>query len=112
MRALVIADSGPAAEAIRARLRHAPACRVLGYADGRKPCGPTLAAAQPDVVLVDEMTDETVVVARVREARAAVAAAKLVLLTTQMQAAWIGEAPAAGPPAAMPKDVPPMSLGP
>jgi DNA-binding NarL/FixJ family response regulator len=111
MRIAIIADNALAAEAIRARLRHAPACRVLGYADARKPCGPTLAAAQPDLVLVDEMTDETIVVARIREARAAVAGAKLVLLTTQMQATWIGEATAAGLDAAIAKDVHSMSLG-
>jgi DNA-binding NarL/FixJ family response regulator len=111
MRIAIIADTALAAEAIRARLRHAPACQVLGYVDGRRPCGPTLAAAQPDVVLVDDMAQSPAVTERVREAHAAVPTAKLVLLTSRMDPAWLAEATAAGLHSAIAKDVHSMSLG-
>jgi DNA-binding NarL/FixJ family response regulator len=111
MRIAIIADTALAAEAIRARLRHAPACHVLGYVDGRRPCGPTLAAAQPDVVLIDDMAQSPAVTERIREAHAAVATAKLVLLSARMDPAWLAEATAAGLHAAIAKDVHSMSLG-
>jgi DNA-binding NarL/FixJ family response regulator len=111
MRIAIIADTALAAEAIRARLRHAPACRVLGYVDGRRPCGPTLTAAQPDVVLVDDMAQSPAVTERIREAHTAVPTAKLVLLTARMDPAWLADATAAGLDAAIAKDVHSMSLG-
>ena len=58
MRALIVADHSLAAEAIRRELRHASACEVVGYVDGREPCGDAVALAAPDAVVIDEMTPE------------------------------------------------------
>jgi DNA-binding NarL/FixJ family response regulator len=111
MRIAIIAHNALAAEAIRARLRHASACRVLGYVDARKPCGPVLAGARPDLVLVDDTAQERSVLDRIREARSAVPDAKLVLLTPRLQPAWLAEASSVGIDAAIAKEVNSLTLG-
>ena len=69
MRALIIADHTLAAEAIRRELRHAAACEVIGYVDGRRPCADAVATANPDVVVIDEMTPQTPLITRIQEIR-------------------------------------------
>jgi len=104
MRVLIIAGNALAAEAIRRALRHAPACRVIGYVDGRHPCGTLVEEAKPDVVVVDGMTPGATALSRLRDARAAVPNAKLVLLTDRMEPRWLAAAAAAGADAAISKN--------
>jgi DNA-binding NarL/FixJ family response regulator len=111
MRALIIADNAQAAEAIRRGLRHAPSCRVLGFTNGALNCGATIAQARPDVVIVDELSDEKAVLARVREARESAPEAKIVLLSADMDAKRLGEASAAGIHAAIAKTAHLASVG-
>ena len=111
MRVLIIVDNALTAEAIRREMRHAPACRVIGYVNGRGPCAMAVAEAAPDVVLVDDMSAAESTLARIREVRAAIPAAKIVLLTIRMEAEWLAEASAAGIDAAIAKSVPPASVG-
>jgi DNA-binding NarL/FixJ family response regulator len=111
MRVLIIADSVVAAEAIRRGLRHAPSCHVLGFSNGAHSCGRSLAESRPDVVLIDEMTHPTAALARIREARALVPDAKLVLLSRDMDPARLAEASAAGIDAAIAKSAHLASVG-
>jgi DNA-binding NarL/FixJ family response regulator len=111
MRVLIIVDNGLTAEAIRREMRHAPTCRVIGYVNGRNTCAMAVADAAPDVVLVDDMSDARVTVSRIREVRAAVPVAKIVLLTVRMEASWLAEAAAAGVDAAIAKSASPASVG-
>jgi DNA-binding NarL/FixJ family response regulator len=111
MRALIIADHTLAAEAIRRELRHAGACEVIGYVDGRRPCGDAVAEAAPDVVVIDEMTPQTPLITRVQEVRSAVPSAKLLLVTVRMDDRFLAEAAAAGVDAAVAKTMHPGSLG-
>jgi DNA-binding NarL/FixJ family response regulator len=110
VRLLIIADNLLAAEAIRRELRHAPAFAVLGYVDGRQAVGATVAEAMPDVVVVHEMASPERTVQRVREVRAAAPAAKVALLTAQMEPAALAESVAAGADAAICKRVQPGAL--
>ena len=105
MRLLIVADNPLAAEAIRRELRHAPSFAVLGYVDGRQPCGATVAEAQPDVIVVHEMAATDRTVQRIREARAAAPVAKIVLLSMDMEPATLAEAASAGVDAAISKRV-------
>lgn len=111
MRVLLVADNALAAEAIRRELRHAPNLRVIGYVDGRRPCGPAVAEASPDVVVIDEMSQPEAALAGIGQIRAAAPDTKIVLLTVRMDSAWLAQANAAGIDAAVAKTVHPASLG-
>jgi DNA-binding NarL/FixJ family response regulator len=103
MRVLIVADNALTAEGVRRELRHVPTFEVLGYVDGRSNCAAAIAHAAPELVAIDEMRREEDVLARIRETRAAVPSAKLILLTSQMNAQWLTQAAAAGVDAAVSK---------
>jgi DNA-binding NarL/FixJ family response regulator len=111
MRVLIVADSVLGAEAIRRELRHTPACGVVGYVDGRGPCGSAIEHAAADVVLIDDMRMPERGLARIREARSVASNLKLVLLTARMDSGWLAEASEAGVDAALSKSMKPGVLG-
>jgi DNA-binding NarL/FixJ family response regulator len=111
MRILIVAENAPAAEAIRRALRYAPTCRVIGYVDGRQPCGAPVGQAGPDVVVIDELGSPGTVLTRVREVRGASPEAKIVLLTAEMEPGWLDQASAAGIDAAIAKTAHAASVG-
>jgi DNA-binding NarL/FixJ family response regulator len=111
MKALIVADHTLAAEAIRRELRHAGACEVLGYFDGRRPCADAAAAAKPDVVVIDEMSPQTPLISRIQEIRSMLPNAKLLLITVRMDERFLAEAAAAGIDAAVAKTMHPGSIG-
>ena len=108
---VIVTDNGFAAEAIRRSFRDASGVRVAGYVDGRRPCGSAVAEERPDVVLVDEMTWSANAVARIAEVRRAVPGTKIVVLTAEADADWLGDAVRAGADAAIAKTVQPNTLG-
>ncbi len=104
LRLMVVSEDPLAASALRRALRASGGFDVVdGYADGRGPCAAAVAAARPDVVVVDHMAARDVTLARLRELRAALPEAKLVLLPVGMDPAWLAEAAAAGADAAIAK---------
>jgi DNA-binding NarL/FixJ family response regulator len=111
MRVLIVTDNALVAEALRRELRHASGCHVIGYVNGRRPCAMPIATADPDVVLIDEMSARAMALARIPEIRAAVPNAKLVLLTSSMQQDWLAEAYGAGIDAAIAKTTRPNTIG-
>jgi DNA-binding NarL/FixJ family response regulator len=108
---VIVTDNGFAAEAIRRSFRGTSGVRVAGYVDGRNACGAAVAAAEPDVVIVDEMTWSANAVARIGEVRREVPAAKIIVLSSQPDADWLGDAVRAGADAAISKTVQPTTLG-
>ena len=111
MLVVIVTDNGFAAEAIRRSFRGTSGVRVAGYVDGRRACGAAVAEARPDVVIVDEMTWSANAVARIAEIRRAVPAAKIIVLTAEPDAPWLGDAVRAGADAAIAKTVQPTTLG-
>jgi DNA-binding NarL/FixJ family response regulator len=107
---VIVTDNGFAAEAIRRSFRNTSGVRVAGYVDGRRACGAAVAEAQPDVVIVDEMTWSATAVARISEIRSAAPSAKIVALSSQPGADWVREAARAGAHAAIAKTVQPGTL--
>jgi DNA-binding NarL/FixJ family response regulator len=112
MLVVIVTDNGFAAEAIRRSFRDTSGVRVAGYVDGRQACGAAVAEAQPDVVIVDEMTWASSAVARIAEVRRAVPSAKIVALTSQPAAPWLGDAIRAGAHASIAKTIQPNLIGP
>ena len=103
-RLMIVADDALSASTLRQALRSTAACVVLdGYAEGRAPCGEIAAARRPDVVVVDDMSSRPGTLARIGEVRAALPAAKIVLLAARMEPSWLKEAAAAGADAAIAK---------
>jgi DNA-binding NarL/FixJ family response regulator len=111
MRVVIVAANAFVAEAIRRNLRHAATLQVVGWIDGRRPLEMELGAANPDAVVIDEMTQPGGAAARVKEARAAVPAAKVVVLTSHMESEWLAELVDAGAHAAVSKTVQSVNLG-
>jgi DNA-binding NarL/FixJ family response regulator len=109
MRILIVADSMMAAEVIRRELRHS-SCQVIGFVGGRDICAMTVARHRPDVIVVDDGRGDASL-GHLRAVRTAAPAAKVVLLTTNMEAGWLAEASAAGADAALAKTVAHASLG-
>jgi DNA-binding NarL/FixJ family response regulator len=111
IRLLIVADNAFVAEAIRRNVRHASALQVLGWVDGRRACATEVAEANPDAIVVDEMTRPEHAVARIREARDAAPAAKLIVLTSQMGSRGLAAVVDAGAHAAIAKAVHSVNLG-
>jgi DNA-binding NarL/FixJ family response regulator len=104
VRLMLVADDPLSASALRRALRATSAFEVMdGYVEGRAPCGATIAAHAPEVVVVDHMQSREGTIARIGEARAAVPAAKIVLLPARMEPTWLSEAAGAGIDAAIAK---------
>ncbi|MDP9262231.1 MAG: response regulator transcription factor [Actinomycetota bacterium] len=110
MRTVVIADSRFATEMIQRSLRGDAGIDVIGYIDGRKSCSDEIVAAHPHVVVFDEMVEPALALTRIREARAAVPGAKLVVLTGRMQEEWLAETVGAGADAAICKSLHPRGI--
>ncbi|HET9740145.1 MAG TPA: response regulator transcription factor [Solirubrobacteraceae bacterium] len=109
MRVLIVASGIMAAEIIRRELRHS-SCEVIGFVGGREICAATVSRQRPDVIVVDDGRGEGTLT-DIRTVRAAAPAAKLVLLTANMDAAWLAKASQAGIDAALAKTVSHASLG-
>jgi|SRR5829696_4508150 DNA-binding NarL/FixJ family response regulator len=109
MRVLIVAGGIMAAEVIRRELRHS-SCEIIGFVGGREIDPTTVARQRPDVIVVDDGRGEATL-AHIRTVRAAARTAKIVLLTTNMDAAWLAEASGAGIDAALAKTVSHASLG-
>jgi DNA-binding NarL/FixJ family response regulator len=103
-RLMLVADDPLSASALRRAFRATGAFEVMdGYVEGRAPCGATLVASAPDIVVVDHMQSREGTIARIGEARAALPAVKIVLLPARMEPAWLAEAAGAGVDAAIAK---------
>ena len=111
MLVVIVTDNGFAAEAIRRSFRGTTGVNVAGYVDGRHACGGAITQANPDVVIVDEMTWSANAVARISEARRAAPESKIIALSAESDAPWLADAVRAGADAAIAKTVQPMTLG-
>ena len=111
MRVLIVADNAVTANGIKLEMRHATGCRIVGFINGRRPCGLIAAQEQPDVVLLDEMHSTELTLERIAELRCAVPGTKIVLLTLCMDAGWLAEASEAGINAAVAKVARPGGIG-
>ena len=101
-RLVIVADHSFVVEAIRLALRQTAGFQIVGYVDGRTSNPGALAQARPDVVLVDDMNQPPAAVERIRETRAAIPEAQIMVLTLRMDA---------GADAIVCKAVHPVSLG-
>jgi DNA-binding NarL/FixJ family response regulator len=108
---VIVADSSFVIETIRIALRGSATFDLAGKVDGRRPVRAEIRAAQPDVVLVDEMHAGDDALTRIRECREEAPGATVLLLTMRMDDGFVGEALAAGAAACVSKSVHLPGLG-
>lgn len=108
---MIVADHSFVVQAIRLALRQTAGFKVVGFYDGRSSVREALKQHQPDVVLVDDMEESSNALARLREIGEELPKAKSLLLTLQMESAWLDHAFDAGAHAVVSKAVHPVSLG-
>jgi DNA-binding NarL/FixJ family response regulator len=110
-RLLIVADRSMVVHSIRLALRQTAGFEVVGFVDGRAPVRDALVEHRPDVVLVDELEDAVLALARLREATEHAPDAQLVLLTMRMEDGWLADVFEAGADAVLSKTMHPVSLG-
>lgn len=110
IRALVVADSGAVMAALTELLWDMPGVEISAFASGRSDVGDLVAAADPDVVLVDEMTWFGLAVQRISEVHAAQPARAIVGLASRADAEWVLAGLRAGARAVVPRDLNPATL--
>lgn len=111
-RLAILADHSLVVHAIRSALRQTSGLEVVALLDGRSPVTEQLTDLGADLVLVDDMQGAGSASAeRLREARAALPEAQLVLLTLRMDDDELEEAFEAGADTVISKDVHSVALG-
>ena len=108
---MLIVDGPGAVGAIRLALRHAAGFKVVGTIDGRSSARSPLLELSPEVVLVDDMCQQTNAMARLREATGLAPDAIVVLLSGRMDSASLDDALIAGADAVISRGLHPATLG-
>jgi DNA-binding NarL/FixJ family response regulator len=111
-RLMIVADDALSASGLRRALRAAGGYDVLdGYVEGRGPCGELASLRRPEIVVIDDLRSRLGTLARIGEVRAALPAAKIIVLPARMEPTWLGQATAAGADAAIAKTFRPEAIG-
>jgi DNA-binding NarL/FixJ family response regulator len=101
MRALVIADSGPALARLTAAAVELHNV-ALGHANGRTHVGELVRGFGPDLVLIDDMGWPPRVLARLEEIRGAAPGAAVIVFAERLEDAWLADALRGGATAVLP----------
>ena len=107
---LVIADSGASLQRLSNVLRELPDVHIVRHCSGGAPVGPTVAAAAPDVVLLDELRWPGMTVRRIVEISEH-SPARVIVCASRLEAAWLADALRAGASALVPQSADAVTLG-
>lgn len=102
MRAIVIADSGSVFAHLTSALAGIERVEIVRHASGRTQVEALVHPFAPDLVLIDEMHWPPRALARVAEVRRAAPAAAIIVMTEQLEGAWLADALRMGAAAVMP----------
>jgi DNA-binding NarL/FixJ family response regulator len=92
MRVVIVAPGALAAETLQASLRTVPPLNTVGYADSRRLQPSDVAAARPDLIVVDGRRPDDVVLSCVERLRQAVRGTKIIMITGDADEEWLAEA--------------------
>jgi DNA-binding NarL/FixJ family response regulator len=109
MRAVVVADSGPAAARLSEAVDAHRAVEIVRCAQGSDSLEALLRAHEPDLVFIDAHWP-ALALARVAEARRAAPGAAVFVLAAWPAADWLADALRTGAAAVLPSDVDPRTL--
>lgn len=107
----LVANSGPALEAMTSSLASLTNVYIVRHCHGGKPVARGLKPFAPDLVLIDEMSWPRLALQRIAEIRVAAPGAKVVVRTSRPDAGWLADALRAGASAVIPQSAGPATLG-
>jgi DNA-binding NarL/FixJ family response regulator len=110
-RVVIVADSGPALQAITATVIGIRGAHIVGYGSSRTRLERILAQARPDLVVLADVHTLDVALARLMEVKKATASAKVVVISARSDAGWLAEALRARAAAVVPGRLDPRTLG-
>jgi DNA-binding NarL/FixJ family response regulator len=100
--AALVADSGPALEAMTRSLASVPGVAIVRHFHGHQHIGASLKRCAPDLVLLDEMHWPGLALKRLEEIRDVLPHARVVVRAARPDAGWLGDALRAGASAVVP----------
>ena len=109
-RVVIIADNSLIVEAIRVGLRTCAEFHLVGHADPRRISAPTIIGAQPDVILLDDVGRSERTVELTRELAAEDEALTIIILSVDMDSAWLEHVFNAGASAVISKATHPVAV--
>jgi DNA-binding NarL/FixJ family response regulator len=109
-RLVMVADDSLIAEAVRAALRMSGEFELVGFADTWRTSAPAILAAGPKVVLLDDMERSERAKQLLTELRAVDEEIPLIVLSLELDAAWLGQLFGAGATAVISKAIHPIAL--
>jgi DNA-binding NarL/FixJ family response regulator len=89
-RVVIVADNSLIVEAIGAGLRKSGEFNLVGHADPRKTSAVTIAGAQPNAILLDDMGRSERVVELIRELKVEDPQISVIVLSVEIDQAWVG----------------------
>jgi DNA-binding NarL/FixJ family response regulator len=107
----LIADSGPALEAMTSSLASVPGVTIVRHCHGRTRVGAGLRRCAPDLVLLDEMHWPRLALQRLNEIHELLPEAHVVVRAARPDAGWLADALRAGASAVVPATAGPETLG-
>jgi DNA-binding NarL/FixJ family response regulator len=109
-RVLVVADGGVEMAGLTAAVALLPRSELVRHASGRAPVTRLVAAHQPSLVLIGEMSPLDLTVERLSEVRAAAPDAAVVVVAAETGSRWLATALRAGATAVLPGGLGPNAL--
>lgn len=109
-RLAIVADNSLIVDVIALGLRRSGDFELLGHADARTASAREIVAAEPDVVLVDDMDQSSAVVDLVKQIKAARSRVAIIVLTMDMDSEWLDAIFGAGATGAISKATHPAAL--
>ena len=107
----LIADSGPALEAMTSSLASLPGVTIVRHCHGHARIGAGLARCEPDLVLLDEMHWPRLALQRLEEIHHILPEAGVIVRTARPDAGWLADALRAGASAVVPATAGAETLG-
>jgi DNA-binding NarL/FixJ family response regulator len=107
---VIVADNSLLVEAIRIGFRKSGEFNLVGHADGRRTSAETILGAQPDVVLLDDMDQSDRALELLRTIHEAATPVPVIILSMQLDAAWLERAFVAGATGVISKATHPAAL--
>lgn len=99
---VIVADSGAALQRLSELMNSLPDVDILRHLSGGAPVGATVAAAAPDVVVLDELRWPGMTVRRIAE-MSELSRARVIVCTSHLEAGWLADALRAGASAVIPR---------
>ena len=106
----LVADNGPALEAMTRSVAALPNVRIVRHCHGHAAVGGALKRCAPDLVLLDEMHWPRLALRRLEEIRQILPATRIVVRSDRPDAGWLADALRAGASAVVPATAGPKTL--